>query len=194
MAILSELTESKIRGEVARYSPHVRTALLPSLKHAQAELGWLPAEAIARVADLVGVPHSAAAELSHFYSMLHTDNHGRVYIEVCVQLPCAVAGAERLLRWLSEDLDVAPGETTADGIRLERTAECFGSCHRAPMCRVNDDYHEHLDRESARRLVETVRDELRTTGGGLQMAGAARGGANLDGDARDAGGSGAAEG
>src|SRR5215208_4481424 len=157
MAILSETTESNIRAEVSRYQPHHRTALLPSLKHAQAELGWLPPQAIARVADLVGVSHAAAAELARFYSMLHTEDHARVYVDVCVQLPCAVAGAERLLRWLSEDLDVPPGETTAEGIRLERTSECFGSCHRAPMCRVNDDYHENLDREAARELVRILR-------------------------------------
>jgi NADH-quinone oxidoreductase subunit E len=160
MAILSEATESRIRTEVARYQPHHRTALLPALKHAQAELGWLPPEAIARVADLVGVSHAAAAELSQFYSMLHSEDHGRVYIEVCVQLPCAVAGAERLLRWLTEDLDIPPGETTAEGIRLERTSECFGSCHRAPMCRVNEEYHENMTRESAAGLVRDLRAGL----------------------------------
>jgi NADH-quinone oxidoreductase subunit E len=174
MAILSEVTESRIRAEVARYQPHQRTALLPALKHAQAELGWLPPDAIARVADLVGVSHAAAAELSQFYSMLHTEDHGRVYVEVCVQLPCAVAGAERLLRWLSEDLDIPPGETTADGIRLERTSECFGSCHRAPMCRVNDDYHENLDRESARDLVKLLRARLSASATALVSSGRER--------------------
>jgi NADH:ubiquinone oxidoreductase subunit E len=39
MAILSEHTEAKIRAEVTRYQPNYRTALLPSLKLAQAELG-----------------------------------------------------------------------------------------------------------------------------------------------------------
>jgi NADH-quinone oxidoreductase subunit E len=174
MAILSEATESRIRAEVARYQPHHRTALLPALKHAQAELGWLPPEAIARVADLVGVSHAASAELSQFYSMLHTENHGRVYIEVCVQLPCAVAGAERLLRWLTEDLDVPPGETTSDGIRLERTSECFGSCHRAPMCRVNDEYHENLNRESAGELVKALRTRLSDSNTALVSSGQER--------------------
>jgi NADH-quinone oxidoreductase subunit E len=171
MAILSETTEARIRTEVERYHPHYRTALLPSLKHAQVEIGWLPAEAIARVADLVGVSHAAAAELAQFYSMLHTENHGRVYVEVCVQVPCAVSGAERLLRWLSEELDVPPGETTAEGIRLERTSECFGSCHRAPMCRVNEDYHENLTRDSARELAGTIRARLLAENAALQGVG-----------------------
>src|SRR5215212_9459414 len=153
MAVLSETTESRIRAQVERYQPHTRTALLPALKIAQAEAGWLPREVIARVADLVGVSHSAAAELANFYSMLHTHDEGHTHIEVCVQLPCAVAGGEQLLRWLSEALEIEPGTTTADGIRLERTSECFGSCHRAPMCRANEDYHEHMTPEKVQALV-----------------------------------------
>jgi NADH-quinone oxidoreductase subunit E len=158
MALLSEITEANIRAQVERFQPHIRTALLPSLKIAQSEIGWLPPEVIARVADLVGVSHSAAAELAGFYSMLHTHDEGHTHIEVCVQLPCAVAGGERLLRWLSEALEIEPGTSTSDGIKLERTSECFGSCNRAPMCRANDDYHEHMTPEKVQALVAQLRN------------------------------------
>jgi NADH-quinone oxidoreductase subunit E len=142
--MLSAATRERIAAEVARY-PKSRTALLPALKLAQAELGYLPPEAIAEVADLVGVSHAAANELGTFYSMLHTEPSGRHRVEVCVQLPCALAGGERLLRQLAEALDVAPGETSPDGqVTLIRTAECLGGCHRAPMCRLNDEYVERL--------------------------------------------------
>ena len=162
MSVLTTDTEARIRAEVERFAPHARTALLPALKLAQAEIGWLPPDAITRVAELVGVPPGAAAELAHFYSMLHTHDDGRVHIEVCVQLPCAVAGGERLLRWLSEALAVAPGQTTVEGIRLERTSECFGSCHRAPMCRVNDEYHESLNETKVLALIASLRERLGT--------------------------------
>lgn len=158
MALLSESTEARIRAQVERYRPHIRTALLPSLKIAQTEIGWLPPVVIARVADLVGVSHSAAAELASFYSMLHTHDEGHTHIEVCVQLPCAVAGGEQLLRWLSEALEIEPGTSTPDGIKLERTSECFGSCHRAPMCRANEDYHENMTPENVRALVAQLRN------------------------------------
>jgi NADH-quinone oxidoreductase subunit E len=163
--MLSPETQAKIRAEVDRY-PERRTALLPALKLAQSELGYLPPSAVAEVADLVGVPHAAAAQLATFYSMLFTEPQGRARVEVCVQLPCALRGAERLLRRLSEELGVRPGETTPDGgVTLVRTVECFGACHRAPMCRVNEEYWEHLDdEERLRRLLEALQQRRRSDG------------------------------
>jgi NADH-quinone oxidoreductase subunit E len=129
------------------------------LKLAQAELGYLPPAAVAEVADLVGVSHAAAHELVTFYSMLHTERVGRQVVEVCVQLPCAVRGAEGLLRQLAEGLAISPGETTPDGlVTLLRTHECYGACHRAPMCRVNDEYVENLgDKKAVSNLLKRLK-------------------------------------
>jgi NADH-quinone oxidoreductase subunit E len=157
--MLSTETREKIKAEVAAY-PRARTALLPALKLAQDEIGYLPPEAVAEVAELVGVSHADAQTLTTFYSMLRTEPTGKLRVEVCVQLPCAVAGGERLLRQLAEGLGIAPGETTADGqVTLIRTAECLGACHRAPMCRVNTAYVEHLrSPEAVARLLEALKN------------------------------------
>jgi NADH-quinone oxidoreductase subunit E len=158
--MLSEETREKIQAQVAAY-PKRRTALLPSLKLAQDELGYLPPDAVAEVADLVGVSHAAAQELTTFYSMLRTEPGGRLRVEVCVQLPCAVAGGERLLRHLANSLGLAPGETTPDGrLTLIRTAECLGGCHRAPMCRLNSEYVEDLQTaEAVEQLIQRLQSE-----------------------------------
>jgi NADH-quinone oxidoreductase subunit F len=141
---LSAATRAAIQQEVAKY-PHFRTALLPSLKLAQKDVGYLPPEIIAEVADLVGVSHAAANELTTFYSMLHTEPHGKLAVEVCVQMPCGFCGGERLLKQLEEGLGIKPGECTADGmVSLHRTPECMGACHRAPMARIGDHYVENL--------------------------------------------------
>ena len=78
--MLSAETKSGIASEVAKY-PHPRTALLPALKLAQQQLGWLPTPVIAEVADLVGVSHASAQELARtkvpqpsFY-LLRPDGH-----------------------------------------------------------------------------------------------------------------------
>lgn len=141
---LSPATEQQISAEAAKY-PRRRTALLPALKIAQAETHVLTPSVIARVADIVGVSHAAANELATFYSMLHKKHLGATLVEVCAQLPCALRGADELLDRLSQTLGVAPGGTTANGaVTLERTHECFGACHRAPMCLVNYEYRENL--------------------------------------------------
>lgn len=170
--MLSVETRERILAQVEAY-PRKRTALLPALKLAQAEVGYLPPETVAEVADLVGVSHAAAQELTTFYSMLRTEHGGRYHVDVCVQLPCAVAGGERLLAQLGAALGVAPGETTPDGqVTLVRTPECLGSCHRAPMCRVNDEYWENLKTpEAVERLLAALRDDPAPAASGGERVG-----------------------
>src|SRR5207244_11362790 len=130
--------------------PARRTPLLPALKVAQAEVGYLPPEIIAETADVVGVPRSAALELAVFYTMLHTEPGPATRVVVCAQLPCALRGAERLLRDLRSGLATRIAEGS---LEIERTSECFGACHRAPMARVGEAYRECLDATARQQLI-----------------------------------------
>ena len=163
--MLSDATRASITGEVAKY-PHKKTALLPSLKLAQKEKGWLSQDTLAEVADLVGLPHAHAVELATFYSMLFTEKVAAVRVEVCIQLPCALVGAEETAKKLAGILGVtmegpaykAHGHSADHKIELHTTVECFGSCHRAPMCRVGDDYHENLKTDDdVKKLAAVLR-------------------------------------
>jgi NADH-quinone oxidoreductase subunit E len=167
--LLSDATRERIASLAVQY-PARRTALLPALKLAQAEVGYLPADVIAEAADLVGVPHAAAWELVAFYTMLLAEPEGRTRVVVCGQLPCALRGADRLVRDLSAGLGIEPGQTTPDQlVTLEYTTECFGACHRAPMARVDDEYHENLDEAATQQLIAQLRargtDRGRVNGG-----------------------------
>jgi NADH-quinone oxidoreductase subunit E len=142
-------TRAAITRLVESY-PERRTALVPALKLAQRDAGWLPPEAIAEAADLVGVPHAAALELAAFYTMLHTEHGPATRVVVCAQLPCALRGAEGLIRDLNAGLEA---QIAAGAVEVERTSECFGACHRAPMARVGDAYHENLDGPSRQALI-----------------------------------------
>lgn len=142
---LSVETRTAIERLAARF-PERRSALLPALKIAQKEVGYLPPEAIAETADLVGVPHAAALEVAMFYTMLHTEPGPVTRVVVCAQLPCALRGAEALVRELRAALDPAT-------IEVERTSECFGACHRAPMARVGETYYENLDAQGRQALI-----------------------------------------
>ena len=150
---LTETTRKSIQ-KLAELYPERRTALLPALKLAQAEVGYLPRETIAEAADLVGVPHSAALELVSFYTMLFPEPGPARRLVVCAQLPCALRGAEGLLRDLHAGLHQ---QIAAGSIEVERTSECFGACHKAPMVRLGDEYRESLDDEARRRLIDELR-------------------------------------
>jgi len=165
MSPLSDATRSSIQNEVAKY-PQKKTALLPSLKLAQKEKGWLSRDTLAEVADLCGLPHSHAVELATFYSMLFTEEVAPTRVEVCVQLPCALVGAEETAKKLAGKLGIemhgpphkAHGHTGDHKIELHTTVECYGSCHRAPMCRVGDDYRENIKSDAD---IDALVKELR---------------------------------
>jgi len=150
---LSEATRAAIKTLVAAYPEH-RTALLPALKLAQADTGYLPPEIVAETASLVGVPSAAAFELVTFYTMLHDAPQADKSVVVCAQLPCALRGAEALIRDLHERL---LSEIDDGYVEVERTSECFGACHRAPMARLNDEYRENLTGANLERLVEELK-------------------------------------
>jgi NADH-quinone oxidoreductase subunit E len=146
---LSDDTRAAIERLAARF-PERRSALLPALKLAQQDAGYLAPETIAETADLVGVPHAAALEVALFYTMLHTEPGPATRVVVCAQLPCALRGAEALIRELQAAL-------ASDSIEVERTSECFGACHRAPMARVGDTYYENLDTAGRQALIAELR-------------------------------------
>ncbi len=147
---LTAHTREEIEQLVGKF-PERRSALLPALKLAQRDAGWLPEEAIAEAAALVGVPVSAALELARFYTMLHTEPVAPTQIVVCAQLPCALRGAEGLIR------DLQRAFHDSDQVEVERTSECFGACHRAPMARVGERYCENLDDSGRQALIEELR-------------------------------------
>ena len=137
--------------------PESRSALLPALKVAQRERGWLPQETLAEVAGMLGLDANAAYMLATFYTMLHTEPVGRYVLEVCRSLPCYLVGCDTIIAQLGEKLGVEPGGTSADGIFTLAIGECLGDCMHAPMMRVNDDFVGPLRPEGLDEVLVNLR-------------------------------------
>jgi NADH:ubiquinone oxidoreductase subunit E len=76
---------------------------------------------------------------------------------VCTNLPCSLRGARVLLKQLEAHLGIEAGETTPDGRITLGHEECLGACAYAPMMRVDDEYHEDLDAEEAKRILDALK-------------------------------------
>lgn len=146
-------TVAAIEREMAKY-PRKRGALLPALHLAQAEEGWLSPAKIAAVAELFDLRPIEVREVVSFYNMFHDRPQGRHEVCVCTNLPCSLRGARDLLRALESHLGIEAGETTPDGRVTLRHEECLGACAWAPMMRVDGGYHEDLDVERAKKIVD----------------------------------------
>jgi len=143
---------------VTRYPPdRRRSAVLPALYLAQDQQGYITANAIRHVADVLGITRADVEDVVSFYTMFYTKPVGRFVLQVCRTLSCALNGAERVTEELSSKLGIKPGETDASGTFTLVEVECLGACDRAPVVMVNDSWHEDLRPEDASRLVDDVR-------------------------------------
>ena len=143
---------------VTRYPPdRRRSAVLPALYLAQDQQGYITANAIRHVAELLGITRADVEEVVSYYTMFFTRPVGTYVINVCRTLSCAVNGAGRVTEELCRKLGIKPGETDASGTFTLLEVECLGACDRAPAVMVNDAWHECLTPESAAQLVDDLR-------------------------------------
>ena len=143
---------------VTRYPPNRRrSAVLPALYLAQQQQGYITANAIRHVAQLLEMTPADVEDIVSFYTMFYTRPVGTYVLQVCRTLSCALTGAERVTEALSGTLGIKPGETDATGTFTLIEVECLGACDRAPAIMVNDAWHECQSPEQVVRLLDDLR-------------------------------------
>jgi NADH-quinone oxidoreductase E subunit len=143
---------------IKRYPPDQRrSAVLPALYLAQQQQGYITANAIRHVAELVGITRADVEDVVSYYTMFYTRPVGTYVVNVCRTLSCALNGAARVTEALSAKLGIKPGETDASATFTLMEVECLGACDRAPAVMVNEAWHECLKPEDAGKLVDDLR-------------------------------------
>jgi NADH-quinone oxidoreductase subunit E len=154
--VISAETRARIDAEIAKY-PKKRGALLPALHHVQAEAGFISPDAARELGAIFDLHPIEILEVVTFYNMFYDRPQGRHHVYVCTNLPCSLRGARELLHGLERHLGIEAGETTPDGRVTLGHEECLGACAWAPMLRVGEKYHENLDLDAAKRIVDELK-------------------------------------
>ena len=155
MARLSVENVQRAQDLIALY-PQPRSALIPVLHLAQAQDGYLTAEAMAHVGELIGITPAEVAGTASFYDMFFLHPVGTHLISICTNLACMIDGAYELLEHAEERMGVAAGGTTADRRFTLEEVECIALCGRAPCLAVNWRFFGDLTPESFDRLVDDL--------------------------------------
>ncbi len=156
MAVLADKYADRIEKIFAKY-PDKRSGIMDLLYLAQEEYGWLSEDALREVAALCDVDPTQAQSIAGFYTMFSEKPKGKYWLQVCTDLPCALRGADQFYRDLCEYLDVEDGGTTEDGLFTVEQVMCLAACDRAPMLQCNFHYHENLDMDTIKALIEQWR-------------------------------------
>ena len=160
MIHFSEQKLSKVKEIIDRYPQgKQKSALLPVLHLAQEEFGgWLDVPVMDYVAGLLNITPIEVYEVATFYSMYNMKPVGKFMFEVCQTGPCMVRGADNIINYIKEKLNISVGETTEDGLFTLKAVECLGACGYAPMMQLGKKYREHLTIEKVDSIIEECRN------------------------------------
>ncbi len=153
---LSADRERELEEILKRY-PTQMGACIPALHLCQDQNGYIDDEIVLYVANRLDLPPAHVKGVVTFYTLFNQKPVGKHQLWVCRTLPCALRGADGILKHCEKKLGIHAGETTADGKITLRTAECLASCGTAPMMQVDKDYHENLTPERVDELLEKLR-------------------------------------
>lgn len=118
---------------------------------------YIDEDTAAVVADEMGLSLAHVHDVITFYAMLSSAPRGRHVLEVCTSASCYVSKGQRVVDWLSAELGIGLGETTADGLFTLTTTPCVGACDIGPVIKVGDEVYGDLDQEKVRQLLAGLR-------------------------------------
>jgi len=161
---LQEKYAEDIQKQLAKYPPdQKRSAVMPLLYIAQREGGHVSKHDIEDIAEICGITTSEVVSIIGFYTLYHDEPAGKIRIQVCTDLPCALRGADKFLAELRDALGIQPGETTPDGLITLEAVMCLAACDKAPMFQAQSGdgiaYHEQMTVEKTMALIEEWKKE-----------------------------------
>jgi NADH-quinone oxidoreductase E subunit len=135
-----------------------RSAVLGALYLVQDQQGYLTANGMRHVAEILDLTPAEVEDVASYYVMFYKEPVGKYVLQVCRTLSCALMGAERVTEALSEKLGIKVGETDPSGMFTLMEFECLGACDRAPVVMVNNEHwHEMVRPEDAGKMVDDIR-------------------------------------
>lgn len=144
----------RIQQIFARY-PDKRSAVMPLLYVAQEQYGYINREGVEDVAELCELDPTQVTSIAGFYTMYRETPKGKYWLQVCTDLPCALKGADQFYEGLRQMLALDhENDTTNDGMFTVEHVTCLAACDRAPMLQCNFHFHESLDLEKVRTLID----------------------------------------
>jgi len=132
--------------------------LLPVVHIAQEQFRCVPVAAQKVIAEVMNVSVARVSGIVTFYDYFTMTPLGKHVVEVCVGTSCYMQESKHLLAVASEVLQVAPGETRADGDVTLRIGRCFGRCEHSPNVEINHTMHLHVSEQELRHYLTHLED------------------------------------
>ncbi len=134
-----------------------KKSLITVLQEKQEELGYLPMDELYKIAEETGNSPARVLGVATFYTQFRLQPVGKYLIMLCKGTACHVNGADGLEKAICEELGIADGGTTEDGLFSLKTVACLGCCSLSPAMMINDDTYGSLTPAKAVEILREIR-------------------------------------
>jgi NADH:ubiquinone oxidoreductase 24 kD subunit len=157
---LNEDAIKKIEVIVEAYKDRLGPVKL-MLHDVQHELGYIPFEAIERIAEACRVPVSEVYGVVTFYTQFTLQPKGKYVINVCMGTACYVIGAQALLDDVLALTNSPLNGTSDDSLFSVDATRCLGACGLAPVAIINGQVYGNAINTGAVKkfVVDTIKAE-----------------------------------
>jgi len=144
----------RLNDVLGRFPKGQADVLVHLLQEVQAELNYLPKNAIRAVADHLEVPLTKAYSVATFYKAFSLEPRGETIVKVCMGTTCHIRGGPVVVDDLNAGLGIAPGQTTKDMKYTLEIVNCVGACALAPVVIAGAKYHANVKPGKIIKLLE----------------------------------------
>lgn len=142
----------RVRDTLKRYVGH-QGALLMALLDIQYQLGYVPETTVEDTAEILGYSYPEVWGVLTFYSDFKLGKKADHFIDVCIDTPCHVDGAD--LIWIALETELAKSDGTAPRFELRRIS-CPRLCMQAPAIAIDQKWHGRMTPERAQALARKL--------------------------------------
>ena len=132
-------------------------SLITILQKAQGIYGYLPAPLLAYIAKRTGNKPAKVMGVATFYTQFRLSPIGKNLILLCQGTACHVNGSAAIEVAVREELGVAEGAITPDGLFTYNNVACLGCCSLSPVMMIGEETYGALTPDKAKDILRRIR-------------------------------------
>jgi NADH:ubiquinone oxidoreductase subunit E len=143
-------------GKIIDKHQEKRTALITILHEIQDRYNHLPEEALRKVASRLKMDLNDIYGVATFYRSFSLVPKGKHSVTLCLGTACHVRGGPKILRELKKQLNIEPGQTTADKQFSLNVVNCLGVCAIGPVMFADGKFYGEMNSVKAKKIIEKL--------------------------------------
>lgn len=144
--------------DIIRKYDKCKGRLISILEEIQEEYTYLPETALRQVEKEAGFSLTDIYGVATFYSAFSLKPRGKHTVSACLGTACHVRGADNIVKELTQQLGVEPGETTPDKEITFETVNCLGTCALGPIVVSDGHYFANVNAGKVKEIISSTRE------------------------------------